>query len=241
MGDTLLLKSLTREGKMLFMRHYPQPFQAALPPMSIVSSGSSAFAGIRPAYTYQIRQTNLVTFQQEGYYHFSEDTISDLGIGVLVRPNQFPALTRAPELVDPLIYITTRAERSKLAQGNQKEALDKFWLDISNNPDYGRRIIKSYYENVEGANRLFSDFREGWKTDRGMIYIIFGRPTEVLRDKSVEVWQYEERQGQPEIRFLFDRKPGFLGQPMLEARRLADYDRYWYAVVDQWRRGIARR
>ena len=142
----------------------------------------------------------------------------------------------------PLTYITTRAERARLQQAeNPKLALDNFWLDIANSKDYARRLIKGYYEYVEEANQYFADYRQGWKTDRGMVFIIFGRPSEVIRDANTETWWYEERQMNPEIRFTFERRKAAQGAQTWDLRRSADYDRYWYATVDQWRKGNVKR
>jgi GWxTD domain-containing protein len=138
--------------------------------------------------------------------------------------------------------MTTRAERAKFAASPvQKFALDQFWLDLAGNRDFARRVIKAYYENVEYANEWFSDYREGWKSDRGMVLIIFGKPNFVQRTGFTEAWFYDEKAGTPALRFSFDRKQGSLGQTIWELRRTEDYSNYWYITVDQWRKGIVRR
>jgi hypothetical protein len=42
--------------------------------------------------------------------------------------------------------------------------------------DRARRIAALYYRRTAAANRLFSNYKAGWKTPRGMIYILFGPP-----------------------------------------------------------------
>ena len=239
-GDTVSIRSLTVQSQPLFMRHYATPALPAAPPMSVSVYIQNSAVG--PTHTYPITQNNIVVFSQPGYYFFTDDTVANQGFGMLVEPARYPRLTKAPELVPPLTYITTRAERARLLQSpNPKLALDNFWLDISSNKDYARRLIKGYYEFVEEANQYFADYREGWKTDRGMVFIIFGRPTEVIRDDGTETWWYEERQINPEIRFVFERRKATQGAQTWELRRNADYDRFWYATVDQWRKGNVRR
>src|SRR5699024_11656675 len=57
-----------------------------------------------------------------------------------------------------------------------KAAVDRFWLKNIGNQNKARQVIKKYYQRVVEANKQFSNFKEGWKTDLGMIYILFGPP-----------------------------------------------------------------
>jgi hypothetical protein len=56
--------------------------------------------------------------------------------------------------------------------------------------------MEEYYRRVAFANRSFTTFRDGWKTDRGMVYIILGPPDEIERrpfnrgNKPYVVWSY---------------------------------------------------
>lgn len=239
-GDTISLKSMTVTGRSIIMKQYEETFPAALPPMAV--SANVMGPDPKPVATFHFTQSNLVAFRHPGIYQFFEDTGRAPLLTMLVGPNQFPRIARAPELVQPLIYMTTRAERSKFAASPvQKYALDQFWLDLAGNRDFARRVIKSYYENVEYANAWFSDYREGWKSDRGMVLIIFGKPGFVQRTGFSETWFYDEKAGIPQIRFIFDRKQGSLGQAIWELRRTEEYSNYWYITVDQWRKGIVRR
>jgi GWxTD domain-containing protein len=177
-----------------------------------------------------------------GIYVLSEDTLTDPGQALVVVPNQYPNLSRASELIAPLTYITTRAERARLQSAAQpKREVDKFWLDIAGSRDNARRLIAAYYANVEYANAWFTDYREGFKTDRGMVFIIFGKPGKVLRTGSTEEWHYDERGNTPDLQFTFERRPAPMGSPCWQLRRSPDYDRFWYTVVDQWRKGVIRR
>ncbi len=239
-GDTISLRSMTVTGRTIIMRQYEESFPAALPPMAVSASVNAADP--RPLATFTLSQGSLVAFRNPGIYLFYEDTAQAPLLSVLVGPAPFPRIAHAPELVQPLIYMTTRAERSKFgASPIKKTALDQFWLDLAGNRDFARRVIKAYYENVEYANVWFSDYREGWKTDRGMMLIVFGKPGFVQRTGSTETWLYEERAATPSLRFTFDRKQGALGQSIWELRRTEDYSTYWYTTVDQWRKGIVRR
>jgi GWxTD domain-containing protein len=68
---------------------------------------------------------------------------------------------------------------------------------------------KEYMERVEYANSNFhSGMKEGWKTDRGRVYIVYGPPDEVERhpneigSKPYEIWLYHNIQGGVEFDFI---------------------------------------
>ena len=53
-----------------------------------------------------------------------------------------------------------------------------------------------YYRRIQTADERYSHFIDGWKTDMGMVYIIFGEPDQIERypfqenTKPYEVWFY---------------------------------------------------
>src|SRR5699024_3055691 len=64
-------------------------------------------------------------------------------------------------------------------------------------------VIKMYYERVEEANKQFSNFKEGWKTDTGMIYILFGPPWYVEQHLDQMIWSYAYNRNDPEYNYRF--------------------------------------
>ena len=104
----------------------------------------------------------------------------------------FTKCTQLKNLPGPLVYITTRQEYDRLEStiGNKK-AFDRTILSIAADIDRARTLMRSYFRRVELANRYFTSYKEGWKTDRGMIYIVFGRPDEVFLFDDREVWNYD--------------------------------------------------
>jgi hypothetical protein len=71
--------------------------------------------------------------------------------------------------------------------------------------------MDEYYARVEFANKHFSHFMDGWKSDMGMVFIIFGTPSNVERHpfdsdaKPYEIWTYYELNRQ----FVFIDQSGF--------------------------------
>ena len=42
------------------------------------------------------------------------------------------------------------------------------------------------------ANQYFTSFKEGWKTDRGMVYMVFGPPDTAVLNGQQEIWEYKK-------------------------------------------------
>jgi len=57
---------------------------------------------------------------------------------------------------------------------------------------------------VEEANKQFSNFKEGWKTDLGMIYILFGPPWYVDDSLNRMRWSYSYNRNDPDYNYLFE-------------------------------------
>jgi GWxTD domain-containing protein len=174
-------------------------------------------------------------------YYVQEDTTSNVGFTFLVLPHKYPRLTQAPELAQPLVYITTRDERTKLqTSAAPKLNLDQFWQDVGGNREHARALIRDYYGHVEGANQHFTTFKEGWKTDQGIILTVFGAPDKVLRDDNRETWYYDKTSTAPATSFVFVRRPTIFTLDNYELVRYPEYDQIWYATVEQWRKGILK-
>jgi len=97
-------------------------------------------------------------------------------------------------------YIAEKKEWDKLKKAHKDEKLDAFrdfWARRDPTPGTPQNEwMDEYYERVAYANARFSGFRDGWKSDMGMIYIIFGPPSDVERhpfdpgSKPYEIWYY---------------------------------------------------
>jgi GWxTD domain-containing protein len=81
-------------------------------------------------------------------------------------------------------YIITEAERSafkKLVTDEEREQfIEAFWQRRDPDPDTDENEYKEqYYERIAYANEHYASGIPGWKTDRGRIYITFGKPDSV--------------------------------------------------------------
>lgn len=118
-----------------------------------------------------------------------------------VRWGSLPATVSDIELaIKQLKYIAAKKELDEFKNADADELLDKFvqfWRNHDPTPGTeANEWMDEYYQRVQFATDNFTVFREGWKTDMGMIYIIFGPPSEVERhpfesgSKPYEIWYY---------------------------------------------------
>ncbi|MGH9883541.1 MAG: GWxTD domain-containing protein, partial [Pyrinomonadaceae bacterium] len=84
---------------------------------------------------------------------------------------------------DVALIITPDEERAyaKLTSDEEREQfIQHFWLIRDPDPDTEENEYKDqYYERIAYANERFSSGKAGWLTDRGKIYIKFGKPDEI--------------------------------------------------------------
>ena len=191
---------------------------------------------------------NLIRLRAQGLYALK---VGGAGgepvrtLPLLVVPASFPGQSTVPEIIDPLRYLTTTAERQALLKApDPKRAIDRFWLDAAGGDQTrGRDMIRHYYQRVTTANELFTGHKAGWLTDRGLLYVVLGPPQSVRRLPSGEErWHYDQagRQGEA-VAFTFRPRPSTLAPDNYELVRRPEYELLWYAAVEQWRKTTTAR
>jgi GWxTD domain-containing protein len=81
-------------------------------------------------------------------------------------------------------YIITDEERKAFkalkTDEERDQFIEQFWLRRDPDPDTPENEYKDqYFERIQYANEKFTSGIPGWKTDRGRIYITFGKPDEI--------------------------------------------------------------
>jgi GWxTD domain-containing protein len=103
-------------------------------------------------------------------------------------------------------YIITREEKEAYLKleinAERQQFIDNFWLRRDPTPDTEINEFRDeHYERMAYANEHFASGIPGWRTDRGRIYIIYGKPDRVekgraefenLKDVLFERWFYEQ-------------------------------------------------
>src|SRR6267143_1222986 len=99
--------------------------------------------------------------------------------------NVKPELKKAYKdwLEKDVAYIITDEERKafkKLATDDERERfIEEFWRRRDPDPDTDENEFREeYYERIAYANEHFASGIPGWKTDRGRIWIMYGKPDE---------------------------------------------------------------
>jgi GWxTD domain-containing protein len=87
-------------------------------------------------------------------------------------------------LSEDVVYIISPEERTAFLQletnEEREQFIEQFWLRRSGNPDLPDNDFKEeHYRRIAYANEHFASGIPGWKTDRGRIYIIWGKPDEI--------------------------------------------------------------
>jgi GWxTD domain-containing protein len=175
----------------------------------------------------------------EGIYHFQFDTTIREGLTVLNFGPDYPRIKQAQQMIGPLAYLTSSTEYDELKKSvNQKLAVDNFWMSLTDKSmDRARELIRVYYNRVYFSNYYFTTFKPGWKTDRGMIYIIYGPPQAVARTPGFEKWIYYINNFANSLTFTFEFMPSPYTQNNFVLQRSEGYDAYWRQAIDTWRKG----
>ncbi|GAB4031362.1 GWxTD domain-containing protein [Spirosoma jeollabukense] len=239
-GDTVIIRDVSGTSKSLYGVRYRHDFDAASSPMN--TSPRPASKSLNVDSTLTITTNQPFVLPREGLYYFVEDTTDASGIGLVVADKRFPKLTRPEKLIKPVLYMSTSTEIGELNQAQDvKKAFDRYWLSLmSGNEEVARKTLKAYFDRVEEANRLFTTYKEGWKTDKGMIYIVLGAPDRVQRNREREVWVYNRRANVSEVNFTFTKKPNQFVEDHYELVRYIEYQPIWYPIVEAWRTGAIR-
>lgn len=210
---------------------YRQEFSSALPPFSKSKAAQDPL--LMPDSSFIISSGQALRLDKEGLYLFQSDTLAAEGIAFRVAGGAFPKYTRIEDLVAPLIFISSQEEFNELLSANgDKLKFDRVILSITRDKDRAKRFMRSYYLRVELANQYFPSFKEGWKTDRGMAFIVFGFPDEVRRTGQNETWYYKSARK----KFTFVKKGSVYDPAHYVLVRDEDFSEWWYTTVDLWRK-----
>ncbi|MCF8296765.1 MAG: GWxTD domain-containing protein [Saprospiraceae bacterium] len=223
----------------LYVRYYNRNFNIAYPPYSMERNALFEYKA-DSTFTIKLKmgQSDFLSLHKKGFYHFQEDTTQKEGFTLFVFNANFPQVNTASQMLPPLRYLVTKNEYKKMLESdNIKREIDKFWIENSGNPDRARVMIKKYYNRVQNANELFTSYHEGWKTDRGMIYIVYGEPNVVYRGSNHETWIYGEVGNMLSVTFRFLKvKNPFTDNDYSLTDKSPIYKDSWYNAIDTWRR-----
>ena len=232
-SDTLLLEAAGGDIGAYNVKYYPDRFGPAAAPFA--SKYPDADSLLKVKRSDNVSNT-VVVDESDCLVYFSHTSSSEHGAGRYIQRDYFPKNKEFDELIGPLKYISTEEEFAKLNKAKEKQlAFDKYWLAIIPSKRLAARTLRNFYARVQKASILFADYKNGWKTDRGMIYIAYGPPDEVWKTEDREIWKYDGYNGQ--LSFNFVKTPNELSQYHYVLERNKKMANDWYSQIDRWRKG----
>lgn len=105
------------------------------------------------------------------------------------------------------IYLLSDKDRETYENLKDLDSKRKFMFLIWERYDKNKLTVysefkKEYFDRITFANKNFkSDFRDGWKTDRGRVYCLYGKYDDIERHdyegstRAYEIWTYSNVQG----------------------------------------------
>ena len=177
-------------------------------------------------------------------YHFIAENKSYLFLTknsadlYLYSHGEFPTTTALKDLISPLRYITSKSEFEYIYNVRDPyTSFCNFWKDCGGSEEKAKELISIFFRRVNTANTYFSTTVPGWRTDRGMIYIIYGKPTRVENIGFSERWIYGDETIPGSFSFLFRYKKDDFSNNVLILQRDGLYRNSWEQAVNTWRQG----
>jgi len=238
-GEVVSIEYIDKSVDVLIVKYFNDQFPLPAPPYDIqIQKNFSP----QPDSIYHLSKNEsggfLFQVLQPGLYQIQRDSSQSDGLTFYYHYDAFPNVNSMEEILKPIVFLTSRTEFNNISQSeNVKLALDEFWLGNAGNKRKAKELISNYYKRVQTANILFSSYTQGWKTDRGMIYLIFGQPNFVYKNASSENWTYGEENNALSITFTFIKMGNPFSDNDYSLHSSPIYKNSWYRAVETWRQG----
>jgi GWxTD domain-containing protein len=236
----------------LFVSFY-RPFKEVPDPPSMLLPEKTLDYDPLKVVAIPYSDTLPMMFPKEGIYLCSVDRNVKDGFTFLNLGSTFPKITTPDVMIEPLAYLANQDEMTALKTAvKPKAALDEFWIKCGGNVDKARELIRIYYTRVLYSNYYFTSYKEGWRSERGMIYIIYGPPDKVYKTSDGESWGYKK----PVIKskwggrftltdsylfFNFKRRDNVYSDNDFFLSRSETLITFWDKAIASWRKGIVFR
>ncbi|MBN2864269.1 MAG: GWxTD domain-containing protein, partial [Bacteroidales bacterium] len=173
-GELLNLIYLRKPVDSIFISYYKQFTEIPDPPSMILPERTIDY-GPDTIIALPYSDTSPLSFSMEGIYMLRSDKETDEGYTLLNLGPAFPEMNTPETMIEPLAYLATQNELDSLRSAVRKKvALDEFWIKCGGNVEKARELIRIFYTRVLYSNYYFTSYKEGWRTERGMIYIMYG-------------------------------------------------------------------
>lgn len=232
------LRIKNNQGKDMTVRYYRRHFPLPPPPFSNYSPPSFKYDADS---IFTVRATpdfSILEATKPGFYHVLTDDNQKEGYTLFTFADPFPLVATSQQMFESVRYLTTEWEYREMKQkGDVRQAVEKFWLDCAGSKDKARELINLYYGRVEEANRFFTSYVEGWKTDRGLIHIVYGKPNIIYKSPNSETWIYGEDRNVMSLSFTFVKVINPFTENDYRLERDENFKASWYRAIESWRNG----
>jgi GWxTD domain-containing protein len=214
-------------------------FGPALPPFSTKAPDEFKY---KPdsMFVLDLRSNQFaLTMPEKGFYHVKANSENNEGLTLFTYDATFPGVSNSDEMINCTRYIMSKDEFDECKNAaDKKAAIDRFWLNIGGSNERAHELLRRYYSRVKEANRFFTSYTQGWKTDKGMIFIVFGPPTNTYRSKRDEIWVYGNEVNPNSLRFVFNKTQNPFSDNDFVMERSQFYKDAWHTAVEYWRQGL---
>ena len=236
----------------IFISYY-KPFSEVPDPPSMLLPEKTLDYEPEKIIALPYSDTLPMMFRKEGIYLCSISRDIRDGYTLLNLGQSFPALTTPEAMIKSLTYLASQSEILELDGSlKPKVALDEFWIKCAGNVEKARELIRIYYTRVLFSNYYFTSYKEGWRTERGMIYIMYGPPDKVYKTTEGESWGYARPQTKSSwggrytvsndyLYFNFKRRKNIFSDNDFFLSRNETLVTFWDKAVASWRKGIVFR
>lgn len=235
--EKLQLKLNDPSVKEIYISWYAPKFSPAIVPFNPVKT--KELERLEGTNAFKIELTNGLStplaFKDLGIYLFHINKDEKRGFSIFKYFKEFPYVVTDAQRLFTLRYLNPRWEFEDLMATDPEKAVHDFWYFKARKQERSDDMTKVYYGRVQRANELFSSYKEGWKTDRGMIFMVYGAPDRVYRFKGSEVWEYGQNTYYNGLRFQFKRYDNPFSDNDFRLFRQNQYERSWQGIVGNWR------
>jgi GWxTD domain-containing protein len=236
----------------LYIAYY-QPYTVKPDPPSMMLPEKALDYGPDTIVSIPYSDTLPMMFPKPGIYLCSVDSNVKDGFAFFNFGPAFPDMTTPEAMIEPLTYLATENELNDMRTAlKQKVALDEFWIKCGGNVEKARELIRIYYTRVLYANYYFTSYKEGWRTERGMTYIIYGPPDKVYKNSEGESWGYRKpvlksswgtryKVQEDYLYFNFKKKKSTFSDNDYFLSRSENLVTFWEQAVAAWKKGIVFR
>lgn len=217
-----------------------RPAAVALAPGGSVLKGQLDLGGLPPG-TYQMT-VELTTgswkeSRSESFVMGELEQAAEVAQGQQTDAAFFGAMSEADldAAAAPLVYLTTsdslRVWKSGLTVEGKRNFLTQFWAQRDPTPSTPKNELREqFYNLISVANRQYREggniASPGWKTDRGRVFVKYGRPADMLdrptpsgKSPPYQVWRYASGR---DTYYIFADRSGFGAYKLIATNNLRE-------------------